>query len=122
MHREFELLGKCIGLSEDNRMAIRSDFRAGCAAYATELSTKLNLWSSSNPYVLFGLGSHNGVAATVCASMLVRLWMESVKQELEHPRATWFFGNVILHAQLIDYHLSEKRLSAHPEVDAEAVK
>ena len=48
--------------------------------------------------------------------------MESVKHELEHPRTKMFFGNVILHAQLIEFPSSENTLSAYPELEAEAAK
>ena len=101
--RELELLGKCVGLSEDKRAEILSDFRAGCGAYATEFDLKLNMWPTSNPYVLFGVGWHKENAAKICASKSLQLWLQSTNQGLEHPRTMFFFGNAILYSQLSEF-------------------
>ena len=68
------------------------------------------------------MGWHEEHAAKICASKSLQLWMQSTNQGLEHPRTMFFFGNAILYSQLFEFGLSDKPLSAYPELQAEVAK
>ena len=120
--REIELLGKCSVLLEEHRVAVLADFRAGCGAYATELSLKLDFWSSSNPYVLFGVGFSDEPAAKLCAATSVRQWNGSVNQDLEHDRTKAVFRDDVLYGDLVEFSISDKPLSDYPQLELEVAK
>ena len=72
--------------------------------------------------MLFGLGHHDPLEARNCGSKSVRLWGDSVNQDLEHPRTKVFLGNDTLRTELIELSLSEKPLEGYPVLELEITK